>query len=49
MTHGDRVGVSIEPYETASGEEIEFKSTVKDLGLLALNDLLFREHINKIT
>ena len=49
MTYGERVGVSIEPYKTVSGEEIEIKSTVKDLGRLALNDLLFREHINKIT
>jgi len=49
MTHGERVGVSIEPYKTASGEEIEIKSTVKDLGILASNDLLFREHINKVT
>ena len=49
MTHGERVGVSIEPYKTASGEEIEIKNTVKDLGVLASKDMLFREHINKIT
>ena len=49
MTHGERLGVSIEPYKTASGEEIEIKSTVKDSGILASNYLLFREHINKIT
>ena len=49
MTHGERVGVSIKPYKTVSGEEIDIKSTVKDLGILASNDQLFREHMNKIT
>ena len=42
MTH-------IEPYKTASGEEIELKSIVKDLGVLASTDLLFRDHVVKIT
>ena len=48
MTHGERVGVSIEPYKTASNEEIEVKISVKDLRLLASNGLLFRDHINKV-
>ena len=29
MTHGERIAVNIEPYKTASGEEIELKSIVK--------------------
>ena len=42
MTH-------IEPYKTASGEEIELKSIIKDLGVLASTDQLFRDHVVKIT
>ena len=41
--------MAIEPYETSSGEDIEIKKIVKDLGVLATNDLMFREHIGKVT
>ena len=33
----------------SSGEDIEIKETDKDLGVLATNDLMFREHIGKVT
>ena len=49
MAHGPLKGVTIEPYKTSSGEDIEIKETVKDLGVLATNDLMFKEHIGKIT
>ena len=39
MVHGPLKGVTIEPYKTSSGEDIEIKETVKDLGVLATNDL----------
>ena len=45
MAHGPLDEVTIEPYKTSSGEDIEIKKTVKDLGVLATNDLMFREHI----
>ena len=49
MAHGTLKGVSIDPYKNSSGEEIEIKETAKDLGIMATNDLKFREHIGKIT
>merc|ERR1712121_189958 len=49
MAHGPLKGVTIEPYKTSSGEDIEIKETVKDLGVFATNDLMFKEHIGKIT
>merc|ERR1711867_59397 len=48
MAHGPLKGVTIEPYKTSSGEDIEIKETVKDLGVLATNDLMFKEHINEV-
>merc|ERR1712036_125232 len=41
--------VTVEPYKTSSGKDIEIKETVRDLGILATNDLLFKEHIGKVT
>ena len=41
--------MAIKPYKTSSGEDIEIKKIVKDLGVLATNDLMFREHIGKVT
>ena len=41
--------MTIEPYKTSTGEDIEIKEIVKDLGVLATNDLMFREHIGKVT
>merc|ERR1712215_270397 len=45
MVHGPLDEVTIDPYKTSSGEDIEIKKTIKDLGLLATKDLMFREHI----
>merc|ERR1711895_98477 len=39
MAHGPLKEVTIEPYNTSSGKDIEIKETVKDLGVLATNDL----------
>ena len=49
MSHGPLKDITIEPYKTPSGELIQIKSTAKDLGILATDDLRFRDHINKIT
>ena len=49
LTHDERIEVSTEPYKTASGEEIEVKSIVKDLGVPASDDQLFRDNMDKIT
>merc|ERR1712121_383806 len=49
MAHGLLKGVTIDPYKASSGEDIEIKETVKDLGVLVTNDLMFKEHIGKIT
>ena len=42
MAHGPLEGVSVEPYKMPSGEDIEIKETVKDLGVLGTNDLIFK-------
>ena len=49
MAHGPLKEVTVEPYKTSSGKDIEIKETVKDLGVLATNDLMFKEHIGKVT
>merc|ERR1711888_417396 len=49
MAHGPLKEVTIEPYKTSSGKDKEIKDTVKDLGVLATNDLMFKEHIGKVT
>ena len=49
MAHGSSNNTSIDAYKTPSGEDIEIKSTAKDLGILANCDLKFKEHIHKIT
>ncbi|CAL4068485.1 unnamed protein product [Meganyctiphanes norvegica] len=48
MSHGEAKNIKIEPYKTPSGNEIEFGETVRDLGVIANNNLLFREHIDDI-
>ncbi|CAL4209014.1 unnamed protein product [Meganyctiphanes norvegica] len=48
MSHGETKNINIEPYKTPSGKEIKIGATVKDLGVIANNDLLFREHIDNI-
>jgi len=47
MVHGTLKEVTIDPYETSTGKEIQIKNAVKDLGILATNDLKFKEHIVK--
>ena len=48
MAHGNTESIELEPYKSPSGDEIQIKNTAKDLGVLATNDLLFKDHINKI-
>ena len=48
MAHGPLEGVILAAYRTSSGEDIKIKQTVKDLGVLATNDLMFKEHISKV-
>ena len=49
MAHGYKKGITLDPYKTPCGDEIQIKNTAKDLGVLATSDLNFREHINNIT
>ena len=49
MVHGTLKEITIDPYKTSTGKEIQIKDTVKDLGILATNDLKFKEHIEKVT
>ena len=48
MVHGSTRDVVNEAYTTPNGEKINVKNTVKDLGVHASNDLMFKEHIDKI-
>ena len=48
MSHGETRGLVPEAYLTPGGSEIEVGETVKDLGVIASGDLMFREHINKV-
>ena len=48
MSHGEANNINIEPYKTQAGDEIRIGETVKDLGIIASSNLLFREHINNI-
>ena len=48
MAHGEIENITLEPYRSPSGEDFQIKTTARDLGILATNDLLFREHIDKI-
>ena len=48
IIHGSTKYVSVEPYESSSEDPITIKNTVKDLGVLSTNDLLFEEHMKKI-
>merc|ERR1712105_420890 len=49
MAHGSLNEVTIDPHKNSNGEEIEIKETAKDLGVMATNDLMFKEHIGRIT
>ena len=48
MSHGETKNINIEPYKTQEGNEIKTGETVKDLGVIASSNLLFREHIDNI-
>ena len=48
IAHGEVKETSIEPYKTATGEEIQIKDIVRDLGIQATNDLIFKEHMEKV-
>ena len=49
MHHGPLKEISVEAYTTPNGDEIQIKDTVKDLGILATDDLRFKEQIKKAT
>ena len=49
MPFGNTNNAPIIQYKTPSGEEIQSKDNIKDLGVIVSNDLNFNEHINKIT
>ena len=48
IVHGNVKDIEVKSYKDSSGELIQIKNTVKDLGILATNDILFKEHISKI-
>ena len=48
MAHGNVDNITLEPYKSPSGDAIQIETTARDLGVLATNDLLFKEHIDKI-
>ena len=48
IIHGNIINVEVEPYKSPSGDPITIKDTVKDLGILATNDLKFIEHMKSI-
>ena len=48
MSWGDTNGIDISPYKTPSGEDIQYKKKVKDLGVVTSDNISFREHINSI-
>ena len=48
MSFGNTNNAPIIQYKTPSGEEIQSKENIKDLGVIVSNDLNFNEHINKI-
>merc|ERR1711955_59985 len=48
MFCGNTHGIDISPYKTPSGDDIQYKKKVKDLGVVTSDNLSFREHINSI-
>ena len=48
IAHGKKENAEVEPYKTPSGDPILIKDTVKDLGVYSTNDVMFREHMNKM-
>jgi len=49
ITHGALKEITIDPYNTSTGREIQIRDIVKDLDILATNELKFREHIESVT
>ena len=49
LVHGTLKEITIDPYKTSMGKEIQIKDTVKDLSILVTNYLKFKEHIEKVT
>ena len=49
MTFGNSNVSPLGQYKTPSGDEIQTKDTVRDLGVISSNDLDLKKHINKIT
>ena len=45
MSHGETRGLMPEAYTTPGGSEIEIGETIKDLGVVASGNLMFRESI----
>ena len=48
IIHGNTKNTTVEPYKSSSGDPITIKNTVKDLGVFSTNNLLFKEHMEKI-
>ena len=48
IIHGSNKNTSVESYKSPSGDPITIKNTVKDLGVFSTNDLMFKEHMEKI-
>ena len=48
IVHGNTKNASVESYKSSTGDPITVKNTVKDLGVFTTNDLLFKEHMEKI-
>ena len=48
VAHRKRENVEVEPYKTPLGEPITMKDIVKDRGVYSTNDLMFKDHMNKI-
>ena len=49
MTFGNSNESPLDHYKTPSGDKIQTKDTVRDLGVITSKDMDFKEHINKIT
>ena len=48
MAFGRIENINVDPYKNPNGDVIQVKDTVKDLGVHITNDMLFKEHIDKI-
>ena len=48
IAHGSIENIEVESFKSPTGEEIEIRNTLKDLGVLSTNDLMFQDHMNKI-